>query len=313
MTEHSLQARHIISIDDLEQTDIIRILDVAEKMKIGMQQGHSFSALRGKILANCFYEPSTRTRLSFEAAAKRLGGDVIGFSESSVSSAGKGESLADSMRILSAYADCIVLRHPKEGAARLAADVATVPVINAGDGANQHPTQTLLDLFSIRETQKRLTDLHIALCGDLKYGRTVHSLAQAMAGFGGRFYLICPEALMLPKAYTELWKQSGVRFSFHRHISEVIEKVDIIYATRLQRERLAAIEDGMVISACHLHAAMLKQAKPEMKILHPLPRVNEIATDVDTTPHAYYFQQAENGLYVRMALLTLLAGVAEEI
>jgi aspartate carbamoyltransferase catalytic subunit len=300
--KNPLRGRSLISISDLTKEEILLILKHAEEIKKRAPK----DLAKGKILASCFYEPSTRTRLSFEAAMLRLGGDVIGFSESANISAKKGESLHDTMKTIGGYADLIVLRHPLEGAARVASEATAKPVINAGDGANQHPTQTLLDLFSIKECQGKLKTLNIAFVGDLKYGRTVHSLCMACAHFDMRLFFVSPEMLSLPEEIVHTLKKQGVKFSFHRAIEEVIGKADILYMTRLQKERLENYEK--LKDAYILKEEMLKKVKSNLKIFHPLPRVNEIETSIDLTPMAYYFQQAENGLYVRMALLSLILG-----
>lgn len=300
--KHPLRNRSIISISDLSKEEILLILKRTEEMKKKKPR----EILKSKILASCFYEPSTRTRLSFESAMLRLGGCVIGFSDSNSISAKKGESLQDSMRTIGQYADILILRHPNEGAARAASESTHKPVINAGDGANQHPTQTLLDLFSIQECQKKLKALHLAFVGDLKFGRTVHSLSLACAHFGMRLFFVSPEQLALPDEVSHFLKKQGIKFSFHRTIEEVLSKVDILYMTRIQKERL----DPSTYEKCKniyiLKEEMLKEAKKNLKILHPLPRVNEIESSIDKTSFAHYFQQAENGLYVRMALLSLI-------
>ncbi|MGL6177138.1 MAG: aspartate carbamoyltransferase, partial [Vibrionaceae bacterium] len=265
--------------------------------------------LKGKVVASCFFEASTRTRLSFETAVQRLGGSVIGFADSNSTSAGKkGETLADSMQIISSYADAVVIRHPKDGAARLAAKfTGNVPVINAGDGANQHPSQTLLDLFTIYETQQRLDNLHIAMVGDLKYGRTVHSLSQALAKFSNNhFYFISPNALAMPDHILQQLQQNGQSYSQHTSIEQVLPQLDILYMTRVQRERLDESEYQHIKSAFILDLPKLVHAKPNLKVLHPLPRVDEIDTMVDSTSHAYYFTQAQNGVYARQALLAMI-------
>lgn len=265
------------------------------------------SPLQGKILASCFFEPSTRTRLSFESAMHRLGGSVIGFSESIATSTSKGESLKDSIKIISHYADVLVIRHPNEGAAQLASEISPIPVINAGDGAHQHPSQTFLDLFTIMESQGKLDHLHIAIAGDLKYGRTVHSLAQGLIPFKPRLYLISPAGLEMPKEVCNQLKESGVKFSFHQGYDEVLSKLDILYMTRIQEERFPhKLEYELVKNTYTLKLEHLKTVKSNLKILHPLPRNNEIEAAVDDTPYAYYFQQAQNGLVVRQALLSLL-------
>jgi len=299
-----LYQRSLISIADLTKEEILFILKRAEEMKKKTPK----EMLKSKILASCFYEPSTRTRLSFEAAMIRLGGSVIGFSDAECTSAKKGESLHDSIKVIGGYADAIVLRHPSEGAARAASEATAKPVVNAGDGANQHPTQTLLDLFTIKECQKKLKGLNMAFIGDLKFGRTVHSLSVACAHFDMRLFFVSPKQLMLPDEIGRFLKKQGVKFSFHHGIEEVLGKVDILYMTRLQKERLdpSTYEENKEMYT--LKAEMLKKAKKNLKILHPLPRVKEIEAAIDATPFAYYFQQAENGLYVRMALLSLILG-----
>ena len=292
----------VLSIKELSLQQIELVLKTAAQLKKKPQH----DLLKNKIIANCFFEPSTRTRLSFESAALKLGGKAIGFASDESLSTQKGETLYDTMRIVSGYADLIVIRHPKEGSARLAAEAASVPVINAGDGANQHPTQTLVDLFSIQECQGSLDDLSIALVGDLKYGRTIHSFAQACKFFNIRLFLVGPETLTLPENVCDHLKREGVRFSFHQTLQEVIHKVDIVYITRTQKERMPSAEYEASREQLFLNTAMLEQAKPNMRILHPLPRVDEIDKAIDDTPHAYYFQQAENGVFVRQALLALI-------
>lgn len=299
---NTLFGRDIISIKDLSTDDINLILDTAQTIKHTSKP----ELLRGKVLASCFFEPSTRTRLSFEAAAHKLGAGVIGFSDDKNTSAKKGETLSDAIRVIGSYADAIVLRHFSDGAARLAADICQVPVINGGDGKNQHPSQTLLDLFSIRECQDSMEGLNIAFVGDLKYGRTSHSLTQALCHFKTRFFFVSPENLMMPENVCDRIKQSRNKFSCHRDINEVIKDVDILYMTRIQKERFDEAEFRAIRNQYVLHGDMLKSVKKNMKVLHPLPRVNEIDVSVDTTPNAYYFQQAENGVYVRQALLALL-------
>lgn len=298
----TLYGADILSIRDMDVAQINLILDTAERLK--KQPDKSKNLLQGKLIANCFFEASTRTRLSFEAAALRLGGQVIGFDSAEHTSAKKGETLSDSIKVIADYADLVVIRHPLEGSARLAAQVSSKPVINAGDGGNQHPTQTLIDLFTIREFQKKIAGLNVAVVGDLKYGRAVHSLVQACALFDVRLFLVAPEALALPEQICDELKKRGVRFSFHHSVDEVIPKVDILYATRIQQERFSggfALENQYVVTTKNL-----ANAKPNLKILHPLPRVNEIEVAVDDTPYAGYFAQAANGVCVRQALLTLV-------
>jgi len=266
--------------------------------------------LDGKVVATLFFEPSTRTRLSFESAVNYLGGKVIGFSDASSSSVKKGESLKDTILTVCNYSDLIVMRHPREGSARYASEVSTKPIINAGDGANQHPTQCLLDLYSIRKTQGKLEDLDIVFVGDLKYGRTVHSLVIAMTNFNCRFHLVSPLELKLPSSVKIHIKEKKLEYYQYTDLCEAIPKADIIYMTRIQRERFSdPIEYEKVKNSYILNKSLLTDAKPNMKILHPLPRVNEIDEDVDSMPQAYYFQQAQNGLYVRQALLKLILGV----
>ncbi|MFH1946570.1 MAG: aspartate carbamoyltransferase [Candidatus Magasanikbacteria bacterium] len=297
--------RDIISINELTKTDILHILKHASELKKKPQP----KLLEGKIMASCFFEPSTRTRLSFETAMERLGGKVMGFADGQVTSAKKGETTWDAMKIIGQYADVIAMRHPLEGSARRAAESTDKPVLNGGDGANQHPTQTLLDLFTIKECQKKLEGLNIALVGDLKYGRTTHSLAQALTKFGARLYFVAPEALQMPSYICDELKKQKVKFSIHDKIEDVINKVDILYMTRIQAERFAdPMEYERVKNVFVLNSKMLEKAKPNMRVMHPLPRVNEIDIDVDKTKYAYYFEQAENGLFTRQALLGLVLG-----
>ncbi|MBY7949406.1 aspartate carbamoyltransferase [Vibrio fluvialis] len=302
---HSLFNRHIISIPEFTRSELELIVDTAARLKAEPNP----ELLKNKVVASCFFEPSTRTRLSFETAVQRLGGTVIGFDNGgNTSLAKKGESLADSVQVISSYVDAFVMRHPQEGAARLASEFSNgVPVVNGGDGANQHPTQTLLDLFSIYETQGTLDNLNVAFVGDLKYGRTVHSLTQALAKFTNiRFFFIAPEVLAMPDYLCQELEEAGIAFSTHASIEEVVAELDILYMTRVQKERFDESEYAHMKSAYILSADTLKTARPNLKVLHPLPRVDEITTDVDKTPHAYYFQQAENGVYAREALLALV-------
>lgn len=300
--ENRLYKRDIISIADFDRKDLELVLDTAAQLKSSPQP----DLLKGRVVASCFFEASTRTRLSFETAVQRLGGTLIGFSDAGNTSAKKGETLADSVEIISSYTDAFVMRHPQEGAARLASEFSSVPVINGGDGANQHPTQTLLDLFSIRECQGKLDGLKIAFVGDLKYGRTVHSLAQAMCHFGAEFTFIAPEALAMPDYILEELDEKGIKYQLSDSIEAVAPEVDIIYMTRVQKERFDETEYKHIASRYILEVNTLKEARDNLKILHPLPRVNEIAVEVDKTPYAYYFQQAENGVYARQALLALV-------
>lgn len=298
---HKLQHQNLISILDLDKTQINAILDEAAALK----SNPDYLALKNKIIACCFFEASTRTRLSFEAAVYRLGGDVIGFSEASHTSLGKkGETLEDTIRMISQYADAIVMRHPESGSAARAAVVSDIPVINGGDGANQHPTQTLLDLFTIREVHGRLNNLKIALVGDLKYGRTVHSLANAFSLYKDiQLFFVAPEGLQMPQAICDELDSLGIRYFKYSSLEEVIPEVDVIYMTRIQKERLDSDEIHQPII---LNAGMMEHAKDEACVLHPLPRQVELDVSVDQTPQAKYFQQAGNGLYVRQALLKMI-------
>ncbi|MFH1291955.1 MAG: aspartate carbamoyltransferase [bacterium] len=297
--------KDIVSIKDLNKNEILHILGQAKILKQTPQP----QLLQNKVMGSCFFEPSTRTRLSFETAMERLGGSVVGFAQAGVTSAKKGESIYDSMRIIGQYVDVIAMRHPIEGSARRATESTDKPIINGGDGANQHPTQTLLDLFTIQECQQKIDGLHIALVGDLKYGRTVHSLAQALTHFNCQLYFVAPKELQMPEYICNELKEKGINFTLHEKIEDITDKTDIIYMTRIQKERFAdPMEYERIKNVFILEADMLKNAKSNLKIMHPLPRVNEISTDVDTTSHAYYFEQAENGLYVRQALLGLVLG-----
>ena len=297
--------KHLVSIRDLDQQAIVDILDAADTFK----QNPTQSQLSGKLLGMCFFEPSTRTRLSFESAMKRLGGDVIGFSDDKMTSSQKGESLADMIQVMSGYVDLIVLRHPLEGAAKLAVEGSNVPVVNAGDGTNEHPTQTLLDLYSIRESQGTLQGLNIGVMGDLLNGRTVHSLVKACSLFDARLYFISPPSLELPAEVCRELKRSSALFSFHQCVDEVIDQLDILYMTRIQKERMLTHSDQhWPRSGYALRLESLDRAKDNLRILHPLPRVDELNPSIDSSPYAYYFQQAQNGIPVRQAVLTMLIG-----
>jgi aspartate carbamoyltransferase catalytic subunit len=300
--KNPLRHRSIVSITDLSKEEILLVLKRAEEMKNKAPK----EILKSRILASCFYEPSTRTRLSFESAMIRLGGHVIGFSDSNSTSAKKGESLQDAMRMIGQYADILIVRHPHEGAARVASESTDKPVINAGDGANQHPTQTLLDLYTIKECQHKLKGLHIAFVGDLKLSRTVHSLSLACAHFDMRLFFVSHEQLGLADEISHFLKKHGIKFSFHRSIEDVLGKVDILYMTRIQKERMEPSAYEKYKDIYILKEEMLKKAKKNLKVLHPLPRVNEIEISIDKSCYAHYFQQAENGLYVRMALLAMI-------
>lgn len=297
--------KSLISIQDLTKDEIIHILDVAREFEADREQNF----LAGKVIACLFFEPSTRTRLSFESAINRLGARVIGFPDNRNTSQTKGETLEDTIKIISNYVDMIVMRHPMEGAASIAASVASVPVINAGDGANQHPTQTLLDLYAIKKTQGKLNDLDINMVGDLKYGRAVHSLVDALRFFDPHFVFTSPEELNMPRKHLEMLDEAKIPYVRTDRIEDHLNDCDILYMTRVQQERFPDKEEyDKVKDTYRLTASMLGAVRPNMRILHPLPRVNEIATDVDSTPYAYYFQQAGGGMYVRMAIISYLLG-----
>lgn len=303
-----MKNRSLISIYDFTIEEQLRILDLAE----GFEENTVQNILHDYVVATLFFEPSTRTRLSFESAASYLGAKVIGFSDSSSSSVKKGETLKDTILTVSNYSDIIVMRHPREGSARYASEVSPVPIINAGDGANQHPTQTLLDMYSIRKTQGKLNGINIAFVGDLKYGRTVHSLVMALVNYNTTFHLVSPPELKLPSYVKNHIKEKNLKYHQYTELSEVISEVDILYMTRIQKERFSdPIEYERVKNSYILSDNMLANAKDNMKVLHPLPRVNEITEDVDTSPKAYYFQQAQNGVYVRQALLASILGVKQ--
>lgn len=301
-----MKSKSLISISDFSKEEILQLLDRAKEFEKEPIQ----RILENYVIATLFFEPSTRTRLSFESAVSRLGGKIISFTDSMTSSVQKGESLKDTIKTVCSYSDLIVMRHPREGSARFASEVASVPVINAGDGANQHPTQCLLDLYSIFKTQKRLDDLNIMMVGDLKYGRTVHSLVIAMCHFNTTFHLVSPAELKLPGSVKVHIKDKNLKYYQYTDIVEAIPKADIIYMTRIQKERFSdPIEYEKVKNSYILTAEMLHTIKPNMKVLHPLPRINEISEDVDELPQAYYFNQAINGIYVRQALLANILGV----
>lgn len=298
----------LISIKDISVQQIQQVMDVARQFKA--QASAVPALLAKKLIAHCFFEQSTRTRFSFEAATARLGGNAIGFANDESLSVQKGETLSDTMRVIGSYADLIVIRHPREGAARLAAQYAGKPVINAGDGANQHPTQTLVDLFTLTECQSSLQGLAVALIGDLKFGRTIHSFIHAAMVYGMRLFLVSPEGLGLPEEDCQALKKAGVRFSLHQSLEEVISKADVLYMTRIQRERFQGASYPHLERDFVLTPDLLKQSQPHLKVLHPLPRVKEIDAGVDAMPQAYYFEQAANGVYVRQALLSLILNEA---
>lgn len=298
--------KHVVSIEDLDKKTTIDILKRAKQL-IPIAKGKKKSKiLDGKILATCFFEPSTRTRLSFECAMQRLGGTCIGFTEPSTTSHLKGETLSDAIKMIAGYSDAIVLRHPREGSAKLASEVSEVPLINGGDGAGQHPTQTLLDLFTIKEEIGKIDDLKIGMLGDLRYGRTVHSLSQALDAFNTKLFFISPDILAMPKYVTDELKGE---WSAHNTMNDILADLDILYVTRIQKERFPDIDEyRKVADAYQINSESLRNVKPSLKIMHPLPRVNEISIEVDNTTHAAYFRQAFNGVPVRMALLEKLIG-----
>lgn len=297
----------LVSIDDLSKDELLALLERARYF----EEHPNSKILDGKVVATLFFEPSTRTRLSFETAVNRLGGRVIGFSDASTTSSSKGETLHDTIKMVSNYVDLIVMRHYLEGAARYASEVTDVPVVNAGDGANQHPSQTMLDLYSIYKTQGSLNDLTITMVGDLKYGRTVHSLLQAMSYFNPTFNFVACRELQMPEEYLLLCDKLGIKYTVTSDFSpEIIDRSDILYMTRVQRERFTDImEYERVKDLYNLNNAMLEGSKPNLRVLHPLPRVNEIAYDVDANPKAYYFEQARNGLYARQAIICRALGI----
>ena len=300
-----MSRKSLISIGDFSKEEILHVLETAKEFEQNREQ----KFLEGKVIASLFFEPSTRTRLSFETAINRLGAKVIGFSDASNTSQSKGETLKDTIKMVNNYVDMIVMRHPLEGSSRYASEVADVPVVNAGDGANQHPSQTLLDLYSILKTQGTLEGLTINMVGDLKYGRTTHSLLQAMSHSNPKFIFTAPEELKMPKEYKQFLDNKGIEYIETTSLDEYLNDCDILYMTRVQQERFTdPMEYERVKDVYTLSADMLGDVRKNMKILHPLPRVTEITQDVDETPYAYYFTQAENGLYVRMAIISYLLG-----
>lgn len=305
-----MEKHDFVTIADLSKEKILYLINMAQEF----EKHPNRELLKGKIVATLFFEPSTRTRLSFETAANRLGAKVIGFTDPKVTSSTKGETLKDTILMVSNYADVIAMRHYIEGAAQYASEISPVPIINAGDGAHQHPSQCMLDLYTIHQTQKTLENLNIFLVGDLKYGRTVHSLVMAMRHFNPTFHFIAPEELSMPEEYKMYCKEHDIKYVEHTDFNEdVIAGADIIYMTRVQKERFSDLmEYERVKNVYILKNDMLGKAKDNMKILHPLPRVNEIAYDVDENPHAHYIQQAQNGLYARQAIICDTLGITLE-
>ena len=305
-----MKCESLVSINDFSKEEIMELLEKARSF----EENPNRKVLEGKVVATLFFEPSTRTRLSFETAVNRLGGRIIGFSDAATSSSSKGESLKDTIMMVSNYVDLIIMRHHLEGAARYASEVSSVPIINAGDGANQHPTQTMLDLYSIYKTQGTLENLNITMVGDLKYGRTVHSLLQAMSHFNPTFHFVAPDELKMPQEYKIFCEEHNIPYYEHGDFSEeVINQADILYMTRVQRERFTDLMEYERVKEIYiLHNSMLANSKPNLRVLHPLPRVNEIAYDVDSNPKAYYFQQAKNGLFARQAIICKVLGIDVE-
>ncbi len=300
-------AHNFVTIANLSKEKLRYLIEMAAEF----EKYPNREILKGKIIATLFFEPSTRTRLSFETAANRLGAKVIGFTDPKVTSSTKGETLKDTIMMVANYADVIIMRHYLEGAAKYASEISPVPIINAGDGAHQHPSQTMLDLYSIYKTQGTLENLTITLVGDLKYGRTVHSLLMAMRHFNPSFRFIAPKELAMPAEYKQYCEEHGIRYVETENLSEeTIADSDILYMTRVQRERFTDLMEYERVKDIYiLKKSMLTKAKPSLKILHPLPRVNEISTDVDDTPQAYYFQQAGNGLFAREAIICDVLGI----
>lgn len=301
--------RHLIEPEDLTLEELMHLVDTG--LSLYENPTRYRKACDGKIMASLFFEPSTRTKLSFDSAMMRLGGQVLGFSDANTSSTAKGESLADTIKVVNDYADLIVMRHPKEGAPKLAAQFASIPVINGGDGGHQHPTQTLTDLITIKRFKGRLDNMKIGFCGDLKFGRTVHSLIRTLARFGNKeFYLISPEELTLPSSLKRQLEKQGVKLIEVRYLEDVVEELDMLYMTRIQKERFFNEEDYVRLKNTYiLNRDKIRTAKDDLIILHPLPRVNEIAIDVDQDPRAAYFEQSKMGVYVRMALICKLLEV----
>ena len=305
----SFRGMDVVSIRDFSREQIEHVLKVAEKMVPIAKGEEKSSLLEGKILGSLFYEPSTRTRLSFEAAMARLGGRTLGFDEPKGSSVAKGETLADTIRMVDSYSDVIVLRHPQEGAARLAAHFADKPVLNAGDGAGQHPTQTMLDLFTIKKLKSKIEGNHVAILGDLKYGRTVHSLSEALSMFGAELTFVAPPTLQMPKEHLKRIEGMGTKPKISSSLEDAIKDADVLYVTRIQKERFPDPAEYQKVAGLYkVDMNMLRNAKKDLIIMHPLPRVTEIDPEVDQTEHAKYFEQAFNGVPVRMALLSLVLG-----
>ncbi len=299
--------RDIVSIKDFSKEELLHVLDKAAEIE--KNRAKYSEMLKGKVMAALFFEPSTRTRLSFESSMHRLGGSVIGFSDSINTSISKGETFEDTIKIIDGYADLIVVRHPEAGSSKRAADVAKQPVINAGDGAHEHPTQTFIDLYTIRKSCGRLENLKVGFLGDLKYGRTVHSLAFALSRFNPTLYFISPKSLKMPESDLKELKAKGITCYEEEDLLKVSENLDVLYVTRIQKERFLNPEDYKQVKGVYqLDTPFLKHTKPELRILHPLPRIDEINPQLDKAPQSIYFEQAHNGIPIRMALLSMILG-----
>src|SRR3989338_3536590 len=303
----SFEGRHILAISDFTKEELLRIIKVAGEVDKDREKHKDL--LRGKIAATLFFEASTRTRMSFQAAMQRLGGSIIGFSDVSMTSLKKGESLPDTIKIISGYCDVIVMRHPEAGSVAKAAEDASVPVINAGDGPNEHPTQTVLDMYTIKKELGNLEGLKIGFVGDLKYGRTVHSLVTAMSHFSPEFFFVAPPSLKMPEKYTEELAKKKIPFHETEDLIEMCRKVDVLYMTRIQKERFATLDDYDKVKGIYkLDRTIAQHLRKDAKILHPLPRIDEINPELDALEQSIYFKQAHNGIPVRMAILGLVLG-----
>jgi len=308
----NLKGQDLVTIRDFSKEQIEHVMNLSEKMlPIALGKERS-DLLSGYVLGSLFFEPSTRTRLSFASAMARLAGTTLGFDQPLGASIQKGETLADTIKMVDAYSDVIVLRHGAEGSARLAAHFAAKPVINAGDGAGQHPTQTILDLYTIRKTKGKINGINVALVGDLKYGRTAHSLAEALALFGAKLMFVAPQMLQMPKETVRAVEKLGGKPKLFHKVEESLPDADVMYVTRIQKERFPDLAEYQKVAGAYvIDNALLKDAKPDLSIMHPLPRIDEIHSEVDKTQHALYFQQAFNGVPVRMAILALILGASD--
>lgn len=299
--------KNFISIKDMSKYEIMEVLDVSKEL----EENVDTKLIDGKIVASIFFEPSTRTRLSFTSAAYKIGGRVLGFDSPEMSSLKKGESLRDTIKMLEAYSDIIIMRHNIEGAAKFASEVTECPIINAGDGANEHPSQTLLDLYTIREEHGNIENIKIAFVGDIKYGRTVHSLAKAMSMFGAEFYFVAPEIIQIPDYILKDLDEKNIKYHICDSYEDILKELDCLYMTRIQKERFLSLDDYEKVKNVYniSREKILNKCKDNMMILHPLPRVDEISIDLDNTGHAKYFKQARNGVPVREAMIALATGV----